>query len=288
MRSDAPSKTKPLVSVVLPSFNERRETLEESFGSLIGQTLSDFECLVVDESTDAGCAAACRELCERDARFRYVRPPSRLGLPGSLNLGISLARGTYIARFDADDICVPTRLEQQVDFLAANQEVGVLGGALNIIDGGSNLLGTRRYPITHDGIARGMQLTNTVAHPTVMMRRFVLEMHGGYDPTYRYCEDIELWLRLLNAGVRFANLSSVLVSYRDEGAERPTANWKYNLRARVSHLARPYAARRLVGIAAIAAWSLIPLKIRRALHGAVAPFRGIAYPPAKQQGPPNA
>lgn len=275
MRSDAPSTTKPLVSVVLPSFNERRETLEASFGSLTGQTLSDFECLVVDESTDADCATACRELCERDARFRYVRPPNRLGLPGSLNLGISLARGTYIARFDADDICVPTRFEQQVEFLEANQEVGVLGGALNIIDGGGTTLGTRRYPVTHDQIARGMQLTNTVAHPAVMMRRSVLDRHGSYDATYRYCEDIELWLRLMDAGVRFANLSSVLVSYREEDGDRPTANWKYNLRARLIHLGRPYVARRLLGIAAIAAWSVVPQKMRKALRHAVAPLRGI-------------
>ena len=83
----------PRVSVIVPAFNESVTVLEESLASLMDQTFDDFECIVVDESTHPDLAQACESICARDARFRYVHPSQRLGLPGSLNLGISIARG---------------------------------------------------------------------------------------------------------------------------------------------------------------------------------------------------
>jgi glycosyltransferase involved in cell wall biosynthesis len=266
----------PRISVVVPCFNERRETLEQSLGSVARQTFPNFECLVVDESTDPEAAASCRAICESDSRFQYLRPDGRLGLPGSLNLGISRAKGCYIARFDSDDVCASTRLEEQFAFLEGHPDVGVLGGALRIIDQAGRELATRRYPLEHDAIARGMQITTTVAHPAVMLRKALLDQHGVYDTAFRYAEDIDLWLRLLNAGVRFANLSSVLISYRTRPGDRPGAHWRYNLKARVRNLGRPYVGRRLFGIAAISAWAVVPSQMRTGLHGVVARWRGVA------------
>src|SRR5947209_8445890 len=111
------SNNNPTVTVVVPSFNEEPHIVRASLESVRAQSFTDFECIVVDESTRPELAAACREICSEDSRFIYVHPTERLGLPKSLNLAISKARGQLIARFDSDDVCMPERLGLQVAFL---------------------------------------------------------------------------------------------------------------------------------------------------------------------------
>jgi glycosyltransferase involved in cell wall biosynthesis len=248
----------PRVSLVVPAFNEPLDVMRTSLDSVLAQTMPDFECLVVDESTDAGAASACRRLCERDSRFRYVRPDSRIGLAGSLNLGISMAAAPYIARFDSDDICLPHRLERQLTFLDSHPDIDVLGAGLEIFDDDGRTLALRHYPTEADDIERKFQTTTAVAHPTVMMRKAVLERFGGYDVSFRFAEDLELWLRLLNNGVRFANLDEILVKYRQQSTRRNNMHWRFNLRARTKNFSGRHLPRRLVGLAAIAVWQMIP------------------------------
>jgi glycosyltransferase involved in cell wall biosynthesis len=249
--------------VIVPAFNEPKEVLEASLMSLRSQTFANFECLVVDESTDPTSSRACREFCERNDRFRWVRPEKRIGLAASLNLGLSMANGELFARFDSDDLCVADRLERQVSFLDEHKEIGVLGGALEIIDERGTTLAFRDYPVAHAQIERDFQTANALAHPTVMMRRQVIESVGGYNPEFRYSEDLELWLRMLNSGVRFANLPEVLVQYRQQDTRRNAEHWKFNLRARMKHFRFNHLARRLAGIAAIAVWSKVPAWMQR-------------------------
>ncbi len=249
---------RPRVTFVVPSFNEPAQIISQSLASVAAQTFDDFECLVVDESTDPQAAANCRALCAQDPRFRYLRPERRLGLAGSLNLGIAQARGELIARFDSDDLCLPDRLAKQVSFLAEHPEVDVLGGGLEIIDEDGRTLAFRSYPQTHDGIERRMHFTTTIAHPTVMMRRRVIEACGGYNPEFRFAEDLDLWLRLLNHGVQFANLPLVLVRYRQQNTRRSSRHWRFNLRARTRNFGLRRLPQRLLGLAAIALWSSLP------------------------------
>lgn len=255
----------PRVSIVVPSFNELPQIVGASLASVRAQTMEDFECIVVDESTDEHRARACRQFCEADPRFIYVHPSERLGLAGSLNLGLSRARGALVARFDADDLCEPQRLALQAAFLDANPTVDVLGGALEVIGEDGRHQGVRRYPLEHIDIARRMQLTNAIAHPTVMYRRTVVERHGGYDTSFRYSEDLDLWLRWLNVGVRFANLPHVLVRYRQQVTRRNTLHWRYNLRARTRNFGRSFALRRAAGIGCIAVWSALPAAVQEAV-----------------------
>ena len=246
----------------MPSFNEAPTVVQASLASVRAQTWRDFECIVVDESTDAECAEACRQACECDARFIYVHPSDRIGLPRSLNLGLAQARGEYVARFDSDDLCMPDRLAQQVACLDAQPHIGVVGGALEIIDEGGATLAFRGYPLTHREIARGMQLTTTMAHPTVMFRRALVEQHGGYDPEFRFAEDLDLWLRWINAGVTFANLPQRLVRYRQQNTRRHQNHWRDNLRARRRNFASPYLLRRMAGVCCIALWSALPTPLQ--------------------------
>lgn len=252
------SASTPLVTVVVPSFNEPHHVIRASLESIRNQTFSAFECIVVDESTNPELAQACQSVCAEDPRFIYLHPTERLGLPKSLNLAIAQARSRLIARFDSDDICVPERLALQVAFLEAHPEVSVVGGALSIISDEGEVLAHRRYPEDAVKIAKGMQLTTTIAHPTVMFRREAIEQYGGYNPGFRFAEDLDLWLRWMNAGLRFANLPQVLVQYRQDNTRRSQHHWRYNLRARISNFSSRYSILRILGIACIATWAALP------------------------------
>lgn len=248
----------PKVSVIVPVFNELVATMEESLNSLMSQTFDDFECIVVDESTNSELALACKLICESDGRFHYVHPTQRLGLSSSLNLAISMARGELLARFDSDDVCAPERLAIQVAFLETHPEISVVGGALKIISDDGQVLAHRYYPEDPLKIAQGMQLTTTVAHPTVMFRRQAIQEYGGYNPKFRFSEDLDLWLRWLNAGLHFANLPQVLVQYRQNNTRRNSGHWHYNLRARTSNFSSSFMILRIIGIACVATWIVLP------------------------------
>lgn len=254
------SASTPLVTVVIPSFNEDPYIVRASLESIRAQTFTDFECIVIDESSRTELAEACRVVCSEDPRFIYNHPTERLGLPRSLNLAISKARGQLIARFDSDDVCMPDRLALQVAFLQAHPEISVVGGALDIISNDGKLLAHRSYPQTSTAIAKGMQLTTTIAHPTVMYRKEAIERHGGYNPDFCFGEDLDLWLRWLNAGLHFANLPQVLVQYRQDNTRRDQRHWRFNLRARTSNFSGQHLVRRVIGIACIATWIAMPKK----------------------------
>lgn len=252
------STSVPLVTVVVPSFNESPAIVRASLESIRNQTFPDFECIVVDESTCPECAEACRVVCAEDPRFIYVHPAERLGLPKSLNLAISQARGRLIARFDADDICMLDRIALQVAFFDTHPEISVVGGALDIINDDGQVVAHRGYPQSSVKIAKGMQYTTTIAHPTVMFRRDAIEKHGGYNPEFRFSEDLDLWLRWMNAGLCFANLPQALVFYRQHNTHRNQRHWRYNLLARISNFSFRYLFLRILGITCIATWSVLP------------------------------
>lgn len=256
----------PLVTVVVPSFNEEPHIVRASFESISSQTFADFECIVIDESTNPELAEACRTFCAADPRFIYIHPMERLGLPKSLNMAISMARGQLIARFDSDDVCMPDRLALQVAFMLAHPEIWVVGGALEIINNEGEIVAHRCYPQTSSAITKGMQLTTTIAHPTVMYRKEAILRHGGYNPNFRFAEDLDLWLRWMNEGLLFGNIPKVLVQYRQNSTRRDQSHWLFNLRARTSNFSGQHMVRRVIGIACIAAWVALPTMVRAQIY----------------------
>lgn len=253
----------PKVTIIMPAYNESPQNLRESIKSIVSQTFTDFECILIDESTDNNLALACKEICDIDNRICYIHPDKRLGLAESLNLGISKARASLIARFDSDDICIMDRLERQVAFMDEHKEIGLVGGALEIIDGEGRTYAYRSYPLDHDTIERKLQTTTPIAHPTVMLRKSLIEQHGGYDKNFCYSEDLDLWLRLANRGVRFANLPEVLVRYRQQQTNRNPLHWEYNLRARKCNFTMRYLPYRLLGLFGIYVWGKMPSGIQK-------------------------
>jgi glycosyltransferase involved in cell wall biosynthesis len=257
------SAVNPLVSIIVPCINEDPKVLIESLASIRDQSFRNFECIVIDESTDTYISNVCESFCKSDARFVYIHPKERVGLSASLNIGIGISKGDFIARFDSDDICSRGRLALQVEFMNENLEIGIVGSAIDLIDDSGALIGRRMYPSDHSAIKRAFIFSNALAHPTVMFRKTVLLMSGGaYDASFLYAEDLEFWLRLLNCGIIFANISEPLVKYRQQNTNRNKLHWKFNIKARIKNFSSPYRFSKIFGILGIALWVYLPNKIK--------------------------
>lgn len=198
------------VTVLMPVYNGEKY-LRQAIDSILEQTFLDFEFLILnDGSTDR-----TMEIVEsyNDSRIRMVHNEKNMKLIFTLNKGINLARGKYIARMDCDDISLPERLTKQVAFMDEHPEVGILGGSIYIIDGNGKRKYKVQYPTKHHVFCWGLCFYCPVAHPTVMMRKEVIVSVGGYNNDMVHAEDYDLWYRL-NRRTNFANLKDVLLYLR--------------------------------------------------------------------------
>lgn len=200
----------PRLSVVLPVYNGARY-LRDSLDSVLRQTFTDFEVLVLDDgSTDRSLEIVA---ARPDPRIRVIRQAGNLGLVPTLNRGLADARGAYVARHDADDIALPGRFAAQVRALDAQPATLVVGTWVQLIDGDGALLKTWRYPTHPIAVEWMLHFDSAVGHPSAMYRASAVRDAGGYDPNFPYAEDFELWTRLSRAG-EVRNLPEVLEQYR--------------------------------------------------------------------------
>jgi glycosyltransferase involved in cell wall biosynthesis len=182
----------------------------DAVASVLAQTALDLELIVIDDgSTDATPALLATV---RDPRLRRERQ-SHAGLTRALNRALGLARAPLLARLDADDVALPTRLERQAAFLASHPEVGLLGSAAREVDPGGRELRVIRPPEADADIRRELIRRNPFVHSSVVMRRHLVEQAGGYDDSFPVAQDYDLWLRLSGIS-RMANLSEPLVIRR--------------------------------------------------------------------------
>ena len=228
---------RPRVTVLIPVRKPRLDWLRQAIDSVLAQTFTDFELLVVvDDSESLHDFLAGYD----DARIRQLHLVDMPGLPAALNRGIAEAKGDLIARLDADDIAEPERLAQQVAMFDADVQLDVAGSQITIVDADGVVFAGRRYPTAHDAIVRAMQHYDALAHPSVMFRRARIAGAGGYPP--RPMEDYDLWCALVVAGMRFANHPSALVRYRyTAGVTR--SNVRRSLRATIDIKRRHFGAR---------------------------------------------
>jgi glycosyltransferase involved in cell wall biosynthesis len=216
-RHDSALSGKPLVSVLMPIRNGERY-LAEAVESVIGQTLQDWELVAVLDGCTDNSEAVVRGFA--DARIRVLSLPESAGFPRALNKGLGQCRGDLVARFDQDDVCMPTRLERQVSVLNERAELAVIGSAAEIIDESSRIVG---FLAVRTGVRRlrlGLLLRNQLIHPSVMFRRSIVVELGGYDPQASpIFEDYDLWLRMLTRG-DIDNLREPLISYRRHAGQQ--------------------------------------------------------------------
>ncbi len=264
--------------VVMLAVHNQANSLRKCIDSVIQQTWPDWHlCVVDDGSTDgSGDVAAAGS-----PRVTVLRNECRMGLAASLNRIWRTLRADLYARIDADDVCLPDRLRQQIEYLERHPEVAVLGGGALVIGPDGEVAGCFRRPERHEELMAGLFRQNPFLHPTVIMRREFLEVTGGYDPTLWRAQDYDLWLRGAQY-FRYANLSEPLIAYRC--CARPAREAIYwgtvvllraARRRRLGWIGYWYAARYAIGALAIRwGWKAHPLLSRVEPHSM--PLRRVA------------
>ncbi|RKW37831.1 MAG: glycosyltransferase [Lachnospiraceae bacterium] len=211
----------PLITVLMPTFNSENY-IGETLWSVFEQTCPDFELLIMNE---AGSSPETTEVISffEDDRIKVVQNKTRLGLAESLNEGIKIARGKYIARIDADDLATEDRFELQANFLENNKEYGLCGSRQHHFGVDTDFV--HEVAEEHDDIKAALIYGCEICHSTIMIRReYFLKNNLFYDNTKK-AEDYELWTRAVHK-FKFHNIKKVLGEYR-VGAENITKN-KFN------------------------------------------------------------
>lgn len=210
MAATAETPQYPAVSVLLPVRNGE-PYLTASLQSLLAQTWRDFEVLVLDDGS-SDCSVAVAQGFG-DPRIRVVADGRALGLAARLNQGVSLARGEFVARMDADDVCLPTRLEKQLAFLQAHPEVDLVGCRAAVFRSSGEILGLLPFAASHEALCAKPWHTIPLPHPTWMGRAGWFRGHPYRTPEVVRAEDQELLLRA-STDSRYACLPEVLLGYR--------------------------------------------------------------------------
>jgi glycosyltransferase involved in cell wall biosynthesis len=201
----------PAISVIMPVYNTE-QWVGDAVRSILAQTFSDFELIIIDDGSTDGTLQAVRRAVSDDPRV-IVMSQANTGIVGALNAGLAQARGEFIARMDGDDLCDPRRFELQIERLRSEPQLVALGTCAIAIDPAGRLLCPADVPLTHEKIEKG-HLTgeSRIFHPSVMMRAAAVKRAGGYRDLCPV-EDFDLWLRLGELGF-LANLPQRLFTWR--------------------------------------------------------------------------
>jgi glycosyltransferase involved in cell wall biosynthesis len=207
----------PSVSVLLP-FRNAGNSLADAIQSILRQTFTDYELLLVDNASTDDSTIIARELARQDHRIRLLRE-ERPGIVPALNTGLAHARAACIARMDADDIAYPERLAMQYRYLQNHSEIGLLASKVDFA-GSVRAEGLRAYVdwsnqlISYAQLSMNRFVDAPLVHPSVMFRKQEADRHGGYREG-DFPEDFELWLRWMEAGVGFAKIDTPLLQWQD-------------------------------------------------------------------------
>ncbi len=203
---------KPRISVLLSCYNGS-SWLSQAIESILNQTLGNFEFIIVDDGSTDNSLEIIKGYAQQDSRI-VVLVKKNTGLADSLNKGIEIARGDWIARIDADDISEPLRLSKQLIIAESKQNILFVGSGLFAIDETGSILKTYHYPICHRLLVRNLCTTlKFPPHSSAFYRTDVVRAIGGYRPRIKRSQDWDLWLRLSQFG-QLACASEALVKVR--------------------------------------------------------------------------
>ncbi len=202
---------KPLVSIVMGVYNEEK-TIRLCLNSILNQTYTNWEFIICNDCSTDATLAILKEYHKRDSRFIIINNKQNLKLAASLNRCLKIAKGKYIARMDADDESLPDRLSKQVTFLEKHPRIDCVGCNRIIFDENGDI-----------GIRKSVEYPNKktilkdspFAHPTILMKKTVYDLLGGYNPSVVRAQDLELWFRFYEYGFSGYNMQEVLYRYHE-------------------------------------------------------------------------
>ena len=202
----------PAISLIMSVYNGE-DYLEEAIDSVLSQTFSDFELVVINDCSTDRTAEILNSYAEKDERVKVHTNEVNLRLPSSLNKAISLAKGKYIARMDADDICLPVRLERQFAFMESHPDVALSSCRFMTLKNGHISSGGCGGRTDNESIKALLVVTNPILHPGIIAKADVIRSLG-YDKNFTCTEDMELWTRFVMAGHKVEILTEYLMIYR--------------------------------------------------------------------------
>lgn len=219
----------PRISVIMGIYNfNRPKLLNQAIRSILEQTFSDFELIICDDGSTDGTWELLNQVAVTDERIVLLRNPVNKGLGYSLNQCLRFAKGEYIARMDADDISLPKRLEEELNFLKENPEYALVTSWANLIEDG-HVWGLRR--VCEKPQKKDLLFGPPFIHAAMLMRASVLHELGGYrisKETLR-AEDYDLWMRMYAKGYKGYNLQKVLYQICEDREAYKRRSYKFRL-----------------------------------------------------------
>ncbi|MCK4411998.1 MAG: glycosyltransferase [Candidatus Eisenbacteria sp.] len=245
---------RPQISILLPAHNAA-DTLDEALASLSAQTLTEWECLLVDDGSTDATPELAAAWSRRDRRVRLLRHARRQGIVGALTHAAAEARAPVLARQDADDRSHPQRLARTLALLQSDARLGAVASQVRLFPAEALGAGLRVYAewlnaaLSPQEIARDLWIESPLPHPAVLMRREAYDACGGYREV-PWPEDYDLWLRLHNRGWRFAKVAAALYEWRHHGGRLTFRDPRYRpaafLACKLQHLAPRLQRHRLL------------------------------------------
>jgi len=204
-------RSSPQITVLMSVYNNDK-VVARAIDSILNQTYKDFEFLIVDDGSTDDSFKTIKTF--DDKRIKVINNQDNIGLTRSLNKGLKLASGKYIARIDADDISLSERLAKQIDFLEENPDFVLCGTSYHIIDKKGNIIKDIVYNTDPEKLYYDLNFQNIIAHSSIMFKKEEVLSAGGYSDKYRYSQDFDLWQKLARIGKVWV-LPDVLMKWND-------------------------------------------------------------------------
>ena len=203
----------PKISVIM-SVKNGEKWLAESIKSIIKQTFKNFEFLIMNDCSDDKTHHILEYYSELDMRIKVFNNKKSIGLPASLNKLIKISKGQYIARMDADDVSYNTRLEKQLHYLEKNKKIDICFTDVNLITGNGNTICKKWVPKNIKVLLLIMPYINYITHPSVFLRKKIIDSFGCYNEKFLKGQDHELWNRYIRKNSKFFHIKEILIDYR--------------------------------------------------------------------------
>lgn len=228
-----------MISVIMSIFNEPVDWIKQSIDSILNQTYGDFEFIIVNDNPES--SENQELLCHYaaiDKRIKIITNPYNLGLTKSLNIAVSLAKGEFIARMDADDISLPFRLEKQMRLMQDNRDCDYTSSDF-IVFSNEKTCYLRKAPKNNKALAELILTYNPICHPSVLFRTESIDVNNLYDEECPKSQDYALWLKLMIEGKKYIGISEPLIKYRI--SDRQISTRQMDVQAKYASIARSKA-----------------------------------------------